>query len=74
MLYRRMKRRGSTSPNPGLLLLPVTVAGYTACAVDVRGYIGFDNPHEVEAYSLERLSGDVAGLIGALSPDQPAGS
>ena len=51
---------------------PIAGAGFTACAIDVRGYGGSDKPHEVEAYSLERLSGDVAGLIAALSPDQPA--
>jgi pimeloyl-ACP methyl ester carboxylesterase len=51
---------------------PIAAAGFTVCAVDVRGYGGSDKPHEVEAYSLEHLSGDVAGLIAALSPDQPA--
>ncbi len=53
-------------------MAPIASAGFTACAIDVRGYGGSDKPHEVEAYSLERLSGDVAGLIAALSPDQPA--
>ena len=48
-------------------------AGFTACAIDVRGYGGSDKPHEVEAYSLERLSGDVAGPIAALSPRPPGG-
>jgi pimeloyl-ACP methyl ester carboxylesterase len=51
---------------------PIAAAGFTACAIDVRGYGGSDKPHEVEAYSLEHLSGDVAGLIAALSPDKPA--
>ena len=51
---------------------PIAGAGFTACAIDVRGYGGSDKPHEVEAYSLERLSGDVAGLIAALSPHHPA--
>jgi pimeloyl-ACP methyl ester carboxylesterase len=51
---------------------PIGAAGFTACAIDVRGYGGSDKPHEVEAYSLEHLSGDVAGLIAALSPDKPA--
>ena len=51
---------------------PIVAAGFTACAIDVRGYGGSDKPHEVEAYSLEHLSGDVAGLIAALSPDKPA--
>jgi pimeloyl-ACP methyl ester carboxylesterase len=51
---------------------PIAAAGFTACAIDVRGYGGSDKPHEIEAYSLEHLSGDVAGLIAALSPDKPA--
>jgi pimeloyl-ACP methyl ester carboxylesterase len=50
----------------------IAAAGFTACAIDVRGYGGSDKPREVEAYSLERLSSDVAGLIAALSPDRPA--
>jgi pimeloyl-ACP methyl ester carboxylesterase len=53
-------------------MAPIAAAGFTACAIDVRGYGGSDKPHEVEAYSLERLSGDVAGLIATLSPDKPA--
>jgi pimeloyl-ACP methyl ester carboxylesterase len=48
---------------------PIAAAGFT---IDVRGYGGSDKPHEVEAYSLEHLSGDVADLIAALSPDKPA--
>jgi pimeloyl-ACP methyl ester carboxylesterase len=51
---------------------PIAAAGFTACAIDVRGYGGSDKPHEVEAYSLEHLSRDLAGLIAALSPDKPA--
>src|ERR1700674_1005329 len=49
---------------------PIAAAGFTACTIDVRGYGGSDKPHAVEAYSLERLSGDVAGLIASLSPDK----
>ena len=51
---------------------PVAEAGYTACAIDVRGYGGSDKPHPVEAYTLEALSGDVAELIATLSPQEPA--
>jgi pimeloyl-ACP methyl ester carboxylesterase len=51
---------------------PIAAAGFTACAMDVRGYGGSDKPHQVEAYSLEHLSEDVAGLIASLSPDKPA--
>ena len=51
---------------------PIAAAGFTACAIDVRGYGGSDKPHPVEAYDLESLSEDVAGLIEALSPGRPA--
>jgi pimeloyl-ACP methyl ester carboxylesterase len=51
---------------------PIAAAGFTACAIDVRGYGGSDKPHAVEAYGLEQLSGDVAGLIAVLSPNTPA--
>ena len=51
---------------------PIAAAGFTACAIDVRGYGGSDKPQPIEAYDLESLSGDIAGLIEALSPDRPA--
>ena len=28
---------------------PIAAAGFTACAIDVRGHGGSDKPHEVEA-------------------------
>ncbi|MDE5447078.1 alpha/beta fold hydrolase [Bradyrhizobium sp. CSA207] len=51
---------------------PVSEAGYTACAIDVRGYGGSDKPLPVEAYTLEELSGDVAELIEVLRPGELA--
>ena len=51
---------------------PVADAGFTACAVDVRGYGGSDKPQPVEAYAMERIVGDLIGLRKALSPDSPA--
>ncbi len=51
---------------------PVAEAGYTACAIDVRGYGGSDKPHDVEAYAMERIVGDLVGLKMALQPDQAA--
>lgn len=51
---------------------PVADAGFTACAIDVRGYGGSDKPHPVEAYSMERIVGDLVGLRMALQPDRPA--
>jgi pimeloyl-ACP methyl ester carboxylesterase len=51
---------------------PFAAAGFTACALDVRGYGGSDKPHDIEAYDIETLARDVAGVIDALSPDAPA--
>ncbi|MEZ5680055.1 MAG: alpha/beta hydrolase [Erythrobacter sp.] len=51
---------------------PVAEAGFTACAIDVRGYGGSDKPQAVDAYAMERIVGDLVGLKQALSPDQPA--
>jgi len=51
---------------------PIAGAGFTACAIDVRGYGGSDKPHPVAAYAMEHMVADVAGLIEALSPDAPA--
>lgn len=45
---------------------PVADAGYQVAAIDVRGYGGSSKPHPVEAYDMESLTGDVAGLIPAL--------
>ena len=51
---------------------PLAEAGFTACAIDVRGYGGSDKPRPIEAYAMERIVGDLVGLRNALSPDQPA--
>ncbi len=53
-------------------LAPLAAAGFTACAIDVRGYGGSDKPHAVEAYAMKEMCADVAGVIDALSPDAPA--
>lgn len=50
---------------------PIADAGFTAAAIDVRGYGGSDKPHPVEAYSLEALTADVAGVAAALQPGAP---
>lgn len=47
---------------------PVAAAGFTACAIDVRGYGGSDKPHPVEAYAMQHMVADVAGVVEALSP------
>ena len=50
---------------------PVAAAGFTACAIDVRGYGGSDKPPLVQDYTLEKIAGDLIGLADALSPDAP---
>jgi len=45
---------------------PIAEAGFTACAIDVRGYGGSDKPPLVEDYSMEKMIGDIAGLIDSL--------
>ncbi len=53
-------------------LSPVAEAGFTACAIDVRGYGGSDKPPEIADYSMENMVGDLVGLKNALQPDTPA--
>lgn len=53
-------------------LAPLAEAGFTACAIDVRGYGGSDKPDDIEAYAMERIVGDLVGLKMALQQDQPA--
>ena len=48
---------------------PIADAGFTACAIDVRGYGGSDKPTQVADYSLQQITADVAGVIEALSDD-----
>lgn len=47
---------------------PVAQAGYQVAAIDVRGYGGSDRPKDVAAYSMQELTGDVAGVAEALAP------
>lgn len=53
-------------------LRPLAEAGYTVCAIDVRGYGGSDKPHPVEAYAMEHIVGDLVGLSAALRGSEPA--
>ena len=48
---------------------PIAAAGFTACAIDVRGYGGSDKPQPVSAYTLKAIAGDLIGLADSLSPD-----
>ena len=53
-------------------MAPIAAAGFTAAAIDVRGYGGSDKPHPVDAYAMQHMVADVAGAIEALSPGAPA--
>ncbi|WP_255170473.1 alpha/beta fold hydrolase [Natrononativus amylolyticus] len=44
-------------------------AGYRVVAPDMRGYNRSEKPHGVDAYRLERLTGDLTGLIETLEGD-----
>jgi pimeloyl-ACP methyl ester carboxylesterase len=48
---------------------PIAAAGFTACAIDVRGYGGSDKPPAVADYSLAQIGADLAGVVERLSPD-----
>ncbi|NJS15230.1 MAG: alpha/beta hydrolase [Sphingopyxis sp.] len=47
-------------------IAPIAAAGFTAAAMDVRGYGGSDKPYAIAAYSLSALASDVAAVIAAL--------
>jgi pimeloyl-ACP methyl ester carboxylesterase len=51
---------------------PIAEAGFTACAIDVRGYGGSQKFPEVADYSMQAIVRDVAGVAQALSPGRGA--
>ncbi len=51
---------------------PIAAAGFTVCAIDVRGYGGSDKPKAVDAYDMQHMVGDIVGVIEALSSDGSA--
>lgn len=53
-------------------IAPIAAAGFTACAIDVRGYGGSAKPPRVEDYSMENMIADVVGVADALQPGKPA--
>jgi pimeloyl-ACP methyl ester carboxylesterase len=53
-------------------LKPIADAGFTAAALDVRGYGGSSRPHPVEAYDMAHMVGDVVGTIDALAGSERA--
>jgi pimeloyl-ACP methyl ester carboxylesterase len=51
---------------------PIAQAGFQVAAIDVRGYGGSEKPHPIDAYSMEQLTADVAGVAEALAPGETA--
>ena len=49
---------------------PIAEAGFTACAIDVRGYGGSQKFGEVEDYAMEHMIADILGVAEALAPGQ----
>lgn len=48
------------------VIVPLTKAGYRVILPDQRGYGDSDKPQGVDAYAVDRLGDDIAGLITAL--------
>lgn len=53
-------------------LLPALGRDFRAAALDLRGYNLSDRPAGTESYGMSRVAGDVAAVVRALSPLQPA--
>lgn len=53
-------------------IAPLAAAGYKVRAIDCRGYGGSDKPYAIEAYDLETMTADIAGVIDAESDGRPA--
>jgi pimeloyl-ACP methyl ester carboxylesterase len=51
-------------------IAPIAAAGFTACAIDVRGYGGSQKFPAVADYAMERIVADVLGVANALSPER----
>ncbi len=49
---------------------PIAEAGFTACAIDVRGYGGSQKFSRVEDYAMEHMIADVLGVAEAVAPGQ----
>jgi len=49
---------------------PIATAGFTACAIDVRGYGGSQKFNTVEDYAMEHMINDIIGVGEALAPGQ----
>lgn len=51
-------------------IAPLAAAGHSVIVPDLRGYNLSEKPRGVEAYTVDRLSGDVLGLLHALGHDR----
>jgi pimeloyl-ACP methyl ester carboxylesterase len=51
-------------------ILPLAQAGYRIAVPDQRGYNLSEKPHDLSAYRIDRLAGDVLGLMRALGREQ----
>ena len=47
-------------------LAPIAAAGFTAAAMDVRGYGDSSRPHPVDAYDMQHIAADIAGIADQL--------
>jgi pimeloyl-ACP methyl ester carboxylesterase len=50
----------------------IAEAGFTACAIDVRGYGGSDKPAPIADYAIGHMVADLVGAADAMAPGQPA--
>lgn len=50
----------------------VAEAGFRAVALSMRGYGETDAPHEIGAYTINHLVGDVVGAVNVLAPGEQA--
>lgn len=51
-------------------IAPIAEAGFSACAIDVRGYGGSQKFDRVEDYAMERMIADIVGVGEALAPGE----
>lgn len=51
-------------------LSAIADAGYRAIAPDMRGYGGTDKPDDVHEYTIQKLVGDVNGMLAAMEIDK----
>ncbi|MFW2850584.1 alpha/beta fold hydrolase [Sphingomonas sp. TX0543] len=50
---------------------PIARAGFTAAAIDVRGYGGSEKPGSVGSYAMEHMVADIVAAAAALQPSGP---